>query len=147
MNEKPDSETILNANISKAHLSSTSENDLKNTMPLDRKALLEDLKIQKRAQLEVFGLESEPICKELGKDEFIIGRSSECDLPIPVDDVSRNHARIFCNNEEFYIEDLGSTNGTYVNGITVVRCVLRSNDQIDIGDVKMIFVEVEMRNN
>ena len=145
MNSKEDFETIYN-DVTRKHINTPTEDELKNTMPLDRKALLEDLKIKKRAQLEVSGLDSESSVKELGKDDFIIGRSADCDLRIPVDDVSRQHARIFCNNEEYYIEDLGSTNGTYVNGITVVKCVLRSNDQIDIGDVKIIFVEVEMRN-
>ena len=145
MSDKADSKTLYR-DLDKTHMTSISDGELKNTMPLSRKALLKEIKIEKRAQLEVHGIKSEPITMGLKKTDFIIGRSSDCDLPIPVDDVSRNHAKIFFRNEEYYIEDLGSTNGTYVNGITVAKCVLRNNDQIEIGEIRMIFVEVETRD-
>ena len=145
MNNKSDSKSAY-SDLEKTQMTSIPDGELKNTMPLSRKALLKEIKIEKRAQLEVHGIKSEPITKELRKADFIIGRSADGDLQIPVDDVSRNHARIFFRNEEYYIEDLGSTNGTYVNGITVAKCVLRNNDQIEIGDVRMIFVEIETRD-
>ncbi len=122
------------------------EDDLKNTMPLSRKALVDNLQVKKKAYLEIHGIEDEPIGVELGRSDCIIGRTSDNDLQVPLDDVSRQHARIFCRKEEYYIEDLGSTNGTFVNGISVVKCVLRNNDQIEIGDAKIIFVEVETRS-
>ena len=131
--------------LEKTHMASVSDGDLKNTMPMSRKALLKEINIKKRAQLEIHDINSKPVIKELGKEDFIIGRNSDCNLQIPVDDVSRHHSRIFFRNEEYYIEDLGSTNGTYVNGITVAKCVLRNSDQIEIGDVRMIFVEIETR--
>ena len=146
MNDKPDSSNNIYRDLEKTHMSPVPDGELKNTMPLSRRALLKEIKIEKTAQLEIHGIESDPMIKELGKKDFIIGRSSDCDLPIPVDDVSRQHAKIFFRNEEYYIEDLGSTNGSYVNGITVAKCVLRNNDQIEIGDVRMIFVEVETRD-
>ena len=145
MSNKSDSKSTY-SDLEKTQMTSIPDGELKNTMPLSRKALLKEIKIEKRAQLEVHGIKPEPITKELRKADFIIGRSAEGDLQIPVDDVSRNHARIFFRNEEYYIEDLGSTNGTYVNGITVAKCVLRNNDQIEIGDVRMIFVEIETRD-
>lgn len=49
--------------------------------------------------------------------------------------------RLTFRNEGYPLEDLGSTNGTSVNGIKVERCVLRTNDQIDIGGVKVLFSE------
>ena len=140
-----DSKSIYK-DLEKTHMTSISDGELKNTMPLSRKALLKEIKIEKRAQLEVHGITPEPTTMELKKTDFIIGRVSDCDLTIPVDDVSRNHAKIFFRNEEYYVEDLGSTNGTFVNGITVAKCVLRNNDQIEIGEVRMIFVEVETRD-
>ena len=145
MSDKTDTKSAYKE-LEKTQMSSIPEGELRNTMPLSRKALLKEIKIEKRAQLEVHGIQSEPITKELRKADFIIGRSADCNLQIPVDDVSRNHARIFFRNEEYYIEDLGSTNGTFVNGITIAKCVLRNNDQIEIGDVRMIFVEVETRD-
>ena len=146
MNDSTDPENLYNESMDKTQLGVPPGSDLKNTMPLSRKALLDDIKIKKQAQLEVTGLESGPTQKDLGVDDFIVGRNADCSLQIPVDDVSRHHARIFCSNEEYYVEDLGSTNGTYVNGISIVKCVLRSSDQVEIGDVKMIFTEVEMRD-
>ncbi len=122
------------------------EDDLKNTMPLSRKALVDNLRVKKRAYLEIRGVTQESFSVELGRGDCIIGRTPENDLQIPLDDVSRQHARIFYRNEEYYIEDLGSTNGTFVNGITIVKCVLRNNDQIEIGVAKILFTETEVRN-
>ena len=39
------------------------------------------------------------------------------------------------------IEDLESTNGLFVNGVKVVRCALRNNDQIELGGVRLLFNE------
>jgi len=47
---------------------------------------------------------------------YIVGRDPSCDIVIPDPYVSRRHARIFHRNNEWYIEDLGSRNGTYVDG-------------------------------
>ena len=73
--------------------------------------------------------------------ELPIGRSPPCRIQLRRAIVSRSHARVTFRNEEYHLEDLGSTNGTYVNGIKVERCILRNNDQIDIGGVKMLFSE------
>lgn len=52
----------------------------------------------------------------LDKPEVLIGRSPECDIVLPDRQVSRRHARVFRVGEDFYVEDLGSKNGTWVNG-------------------------------
>ena len=123
----------------------TEEDELKNTMPLSRRALLNDIKVVKQAYLEISGVEAEPFGVELGQEEIIIGRSPDCGLHLPLEDASRQHARIFCRNDEYYIEDLGSTNGTCVNSVTISKCILRNNDQIEIGEAKIAFVEIESR--
>lgn len=46
------------------------------------------------------------------------------ELNLNLNSVSRKHARIFLRKEEYHIEDLHSTNGTYVNGVRVVKCIL-----------------------
>ncbi len=125
--------------------SASQEDELKNTMPFSRKELLDDIKVIKQAYLEISGVEDEPFGLELNKEEIILGRSPDCGLHLPLEDVSRQHSRIFCRNDEYYIEDLGSTNGTYVNSITISKCILRNNDQIEIGEAKIVFVEIETR--
>lgn len=67
-----------------------------------------------------------------------IGRSAECDISIPDDpNVSRVHARFDRDGEVWIIVDLGSTNGTFVNGNKIAEARLRVNDVIDIGDTRL----------
>ncbi len=63
----------------------------------------------------------------------VIGRDSSCDICLPHDDVSKRHASLSQRSDgQVYIEDLGSTNGTYVNGERVTSRVLRSGDKVTI---------------
>jgi pSer/pThr/pTyr-binding forkhead associated (FHA) protein len=52
----------------------------------------------------------------LRNDATIIGRHDDCDLRIPLKDVSRKHCQISRNNQSIKIRDLDSRNGTYING-------------------------------
>ncbi len=115
------------------------------TMQFSRRSLSTQVTITQRAYLEVFGLKNYPVGVELGEEEMRIGRGDDCGLKLPLHGVSRQHARVYFRNEEYYIEDLESTNGTYVNSIRVSRCVLRNNDQIEIGQAKIFFIEERMR--
>ena len=98
---------------------------------------------KQHAFLEMLG--GEPGNLELGENEVVIGRVPDCDIQLMVENVSRKHARIFYVNEEYKIEDMGSTNGIYVNGIKVEKCSLRNQDLIEIGGVKIIFNEGKIR--
>jgi diguanylate cyclase (GGDEF)-like protein len=69
----------------------------------------------------------------LGTDVFEIGRSNKCELPIDQESISRHHARITYDGERHSVQDLGSTNGTYVNDQAVKSCTLRDGDQIKVG--------------
>ena len=66
-------------------------------------------------------------------DSVIVGRSSEADLVLQDDSVSRKHARIYLAGGTLWLRDLGSRNGTLVNGQQVARCRLASGDRIAIG--------------
>src|SRR3712207_855247 len=66
--------------------------------------------------------------------QIVIGRSSELDMVLVEDMVSRKHARIMVNGiGQISIEDLGSTNGTFVNGEKVKQATLKEGDRILIG--------------
>ena len=75
--------------------------------------------------------------------ELIIGRSSELEMVLIEDMVSRHHAKITTTNDEIFIEDLGSTNGTFVNGEKITKCKLKEGDRILIGTsiIKLVYEE------
>lgn len=52
----------------------------------------------------------------MDKEEIVIGRDDTCDVVLPERQVSRQHIRIFKHDTQYYIEDLQSRNGTWVNG-------------------------------
>lgn len=68
-----------------------------------------------------------------GDSEIVIGRSSELDMVLVEDMVSRRHARITSYNGEIGIEDFGSTNGTFVNGERITKARLKEGDRILVG--------------
>jgi hypothetical protein len=65
--------------------------------------------------------------------EIIVGRSSDLDMVLVEDMVSRKHAKISVDTEQVTIQDLGSTNGTFVNGERVKRATLNDGDRVLIG--------------
>ncbi len=65
--------------------------------------------------------------------EIVIGRSSELDMVLVEDMVSRRHAKIAVENGDIFLEDLGSTNGSFVNGEKITRTKLAEGDRILIG--------------
>lgn len=65
--------------------------------------------------------------------EIVIGRSSELDMVLVEDMVSRRHAKISVESGDIFLEDLGSTNGSFVNGEKITRTKLAEGDRILIG--------------
>lgn len=77
---------------------------------------------------------------------LIIGRHEECQVTLPDRQVSRNHARIFWDGSAYAIEDLGSKNGTHVNGVDIADAPhsLSDGDEVQIAlRFKMAFVDDE----
>jgi hypothetical protein len=74
--------------------------------------------------------------------EIIIGRSSDLDMVLVEDMVSRRHAKITTTADEIRIQDLGSTNGTFVNGEKVDEARLSEGDRILVGTsiIKLVAV-------
>ena len=75
---------------------------------------------------------------KLGDGEYVIGRRSDCQIFVPDMRVSRQHARLVRNGEGWTLEDLGSNNGTYINGVRLQSAtVLRHDDEIMIANNKI----------
>ena len=68
-----------------------------------------------------------------------IGRSTGADICIESSEVSRDHCVIFLRRDHWYVKDLGSTNGTYVNDKMISEQLLDSGDCIEIGPVRLVF--------
>lgn len=70
----------------------------------------------------------------LGNEAMRVGRERGNQIVLPSDSVSRRHCRIDKKKSSWFIKDLGSTNGTYVNDELIEEYQLRRGDQIKIGD-------------
>jgi pSer/pThr/pTyr-binding forkhead associated (FHA) protein len=69
----------------------------------------------------------------LSDKEIVVGRSSDLDMVLVEDMVSRKHAKIATHAGQLVIQDLGSTNGTFVNGEKIKKTRLKEGDRILIG--------------
>src|SRR5580704_11632582 len=69
----------------------------------------------------------------VAEKQIVVGRSSELDMVLVEDMVSRKHAKIAMQSDQIWIEDLGSTNGTFVNGEKIKRARLKEGDRVLIG--------------
>src|ERR1700679_4187456 len=80
---------------------------------------------------------------------FVIGRSPQCDLALRQSCVSRNHATITQEGEQFVLEDSNSRHGTFVNGDPILRHTLRAGDRIQFGsrDAPQLWLESEGRHS
>ncbi len=78
------------------------------------------------------------------RTEILVGRDEGCELVLPTTDVSRAHARILQIDDRYFIEDLGSTNGTFVNEMSVARAELHEGDQVQIGAHKLVFQDGQL---
>lgn len=79
----------------------------------------------------------------IDEDPVLVGRSPECGLVLPGPMVSRQHARIRRGRSGATIEDLGSVNGTYINGARIAgRCPLVAGDQLQIDEFHLRVITV-----
>ena len=73
---------------------------------------------------------------------ILIGRSEEANIRIAYDQYcSRRHAKVYWDNGKCYVQDLESTNGTYVNGAKITGTLeLNNNDIISLGDTELLVI-------
>ena len=77
--------------------------------------------------------------QEIASEHVVLGRSRECELRVPDLNVSRRHAEIHREAGAYWIHDLGSMNGTLVNGKRVDRTQLEDGDRITLGSTEIVF--------
>ena len=69
---------------------------------------------------------------------MVVGRHSECDICLPSDEISRKHAKLVVTPEGLFVEDLGSANGTFVNGVRVRRERVEPGDELKLDTVRFL---------
>lgn len=70
---------------------------------------------------------------------ILIGRDSRCDLHLDDTTVSAEHARLTYHHSQWWVEDLGSKNGTYLNHVPVINAtVLKSGDELELGKATLV---------
>lgn len=73
----------------------------------------------------------------LDRERIVVGRGRKADLALAEVTISRAHAALGFDEQGFFVEDLGSTNGTMVNGSRITRQHLKSEDEIQMGKLRI----------
>jgi pSer/pThr/pTyr-binding forkhead associated (FHA) protein len=113
------------------------------TLAMSRSTLLKGVKKRRVALLDVKRVDEKLETLKLDEKNVVIGRTADNKIDLNYPNVSRHHSQITYSNESYSIEDLDSTNGTYVNGISIAKCILHPNDVIQIGDTHIFYYERE----
>ncbi|HEX2123928.1 MAG TPA: SpoIIE family protein phosphatase [Thermoanaerobaculia bacterium] len=97
-----------------------------------------------RAEVTIYSPLFSPTRHALKEAAVSIGRASDCSIPIKDRYLSRKHAEIVAIGNAWVLKDLGSANGTYLNGSRVERDeTLRPGDRIRLGDTEIVFEATE----
>lgn len=91
-----------------------------------------------QAVLVTFKADGERRSFSLPREVTVIGRREDCDLRIPLSEVSRKHCRFLIENDTLKLEDLGSSNGTFHNGQRIQQAVVQAGDTVQVGPVVFI---------
>jgi len=97
--------------------------------------------MQIKARLILQKKNAEPVSFQLNEFPVALGRESTNDIVLDDRSVSRNHARIILSAGQIVVEDLGSANGTFLNGVRVSSSALTDGDTLNLGD-SMFRVEI-----
>ncbi|HYE19606.1 MAG TPA: FHA domain-containing protein [Tepidisphaeraceae bacterium] len=91
-----------------------------------------------QAVLVMFRNDGERRSFSLSREMTVIGRRQDCDLMIPLNEISRKHCRFIREGDSLRVEDLGSSNGTFCNGRRVQEAVLSPGDTVQVGPVTFV---------
>lgn len=80
---------------------------------------------------------------DLQEGDNIVGRGADCDISISVEGVSKNHFKITVNGKKCFVQDLNSSNGTFINGKLIKRSTVENKDQLAVPNVIFQLVYVK----
>lgn len=106
------------------------------------RAIYTDLKRERAAEPHLIAMKGAPRGARypIG-GELVIGRDPLSDLVISDEYASSRHAKVFSEGGRFFVVDLGSTNGTFLNGRKMQRSALSAGDRIKIGESVFQYME------
>jgi pSer/pThr/pTyr-binding forkhead associated (FHA) protein len=78
---------------------------------------------------------------KLEHDALVLGRATDAELFLDAEQLSRQHVRLTRRDGEYTCTDLDSRNGLFLNGLRVHSVVLRDGDQLQLGDVTLVYRE------
>ena len=103
-----------------------------------RGTLLENRRVP-MINLAIHQGEAVDVVKYFSQPEIVLGRDPGCDICLTGDTVSTRHAQLAYHHNQWWITDLASTNGTYLNGSVVsMPTVITSGDEIKCGDAHLV---------
>ncbi len=81
---------------------------------------------------------------EINKNQIVIGRDNNCDIVLDKGEVSRRHAKVSKKNQNYFIEDMNSSNGTFLNSTPIDKpCELKHLDVVQIGKNVLMFNDID----
>lgn len=133
----------------RVHEETTKEVDLRQLVPEADEGLpqLAPLPRDRRYSLAVIlGADAGKVFR-IEKPRVVLGRGAGCDVQLTDSEVSRRHAMLEIRGDEVSIKDLGSTNGTYVEGVRVNEARLESQQEFSLGTTTLMLIVTEVRDS
>jgi len=90
-------------------------------------------------QLQIYLSEDNQVLHDLTEEKVTLGRLADNTLQIDDASVSSHHAEILFEGDQYHVHDLGSTNGTFVNGEQVTSAILAYGDEVRFGRMEAVF--------
>ena len=134
---------VANWEIEEENYDNWSEEIEKTTILVDSVRLARSIEAKagrkKRNYLEIIKGDNEGKIFYIDQDMVFIGRHEDCDIEVDDLELSRRHFKLYAEDRRWFVQDLGSTNGTYVNKLKVDKYMVNPGDKIKAGQTLFRF--------